>query len=398
MDARGPSGEPDPVSAGASDVPPAGSIPPWLPSAIRTVIGYVLATLAALWLLGAASDLVRWLLLATFFSLALEPGVNRLVARGWSRGKATSLLLFGGLGFFLVLGITLIPVVVENVGQIADEIPGWIDELNDYTEREFGGALIPEETKGPSTATIESLRDFIADYGGELIGVIGGVVGAIFALFTIALFTFYMTTNAPRIRRSVVALLRPERQRRALWAWNIAIEKTGAYLYQRLMLAVVNSTGMLLVLLAVDIPFPIPLALFTGFTAAFIPIVGSYLAGSVPVLVALATGGLGRGLIILAWIVIYQQIENYVLEPRLSKKTMDLNPGIALGAAIAGASVGGLIGAFFALPTAAAIQAFIGEYAPHYAVEEEALARVERPDRKESPDAATEPTTEVDDA
>jgi hypothetical protein len=136
---------------------------------------------------------------------------------------------------------------------------------------------------------------------------------------------------------------------------------------------------MLIIMLLADIPFAVPLAVFTGFTAAFIPIVGTYLAGIVPVVVALAAAGPGRALILLAWIVIYQQLENYLLEPRLSKKTMNLNLGIALAAALAGGSVGGIIGAFFALPTAAAIQSFITTYATRYEVEDTELTRVEEP-------------------
>jgi predicted PurR-regulated permease PerM len=126
---------------------------------------------------------------------------------------------------------------------------------------------------------------------------VGGVARAIFAVFTIALFAFYMTSNAPKIRRSVVSLLRPERQRDVLWAWNVAIEKTGGYLYQRILLAVINSSLMLIVMLLTGIPFAVPLAVFTGFTAAFIPIVGTYLAGIVPIVVALAAAGPARATI-----------------------------------------------------------------------------------------------------
>jgi predicted PurR-regulated permease PerM len=158
---------------------------------------------------------------------------------------------------------------------------------------------------------------------------------------------------------------------------EVALEKTGGYLYQRILLAVINSSLMLIVMLLAGIPFAVPLAVFTGFTAAFIPIVGTYLAGIVPIVVALAAAGPARATILLAWIVIYQQLENYLLEPRLSQQTMNLNPGIALGAALAGGSVGGLIGAFFALPTAAAIQAFITTYATRYEVEDTELTRVD---------------------
>jgi predicted PurR-regulated permease PerM len=354
-------------------------MPAWLPRAIRLAIAYVLVTLAALWFLGRARDLLGWLLLAAFFSLALEPGVNALHDRGWPRGRATALLLVSGLGFFLALGLMVIPIMVDNIGEIADNVPTWIDEANSFSRREFEVELIPDSTKGPSALSLEAVRGFIADYGGALVGTVGGLVGAVFAVFTIALFVFYMTSKAPGIRRSVVSLLRPERQHRVLWAWNVAIEKTGAYFYQRLLLAAINAALLFVVMLLAGIPFAVPLALFTGFTAAFIPIVGTYLAGFVPVVIALAAAGPIKALILTIWIVVYQQIENYVLEPRLSQKTMDLNPGIALGAAIAGGSVGGVIGAFFALPTAAAIQSFISAYATRYDVEDTALTRTDEP-------------------
>jgi predicted PurR-regulated permease PerM len=354
-------------------------MPTWFPRALRLTIGYVLGTLALLWFLNQARDLLGLALLAALFSLALESAVNQLHRRGWSRGAATATLLFCVMGFFLILGLMVIPIMVKNLGQIADDVPGWIDDVNEYTQREFDVQLIPDSAIHPSESSVDVAKNFVSDYGGALVGTVGGFVGAIFSVFTIALFVFYMTSNAPQIRRSVVSLLRPDRQRDVLWAWNVAIEKTGGYLYQRILLAVINSSLMLIVMLLADIPFAVPLAVFTGFTAAFIPIVGTYLAGIVPVVVALAAAGPGRALILLAWIVIYQQLENYLLEPRLSKKTMNLNPGIALAAALAGGSVGGIIGAFFALPTAAAIQSFITTYATRYEVEDTELTRVEEP-------------------
>jgi hypothetical protein len=96
-------------------------------------------------------------------------------------------------------------------------------------------------------------------------------------------------------------------QRDVLWAWNVALEKTGGYLFQRILLAVINSSLMLIVMLLAGIPFAVPLAGFTGFTATFIPIVGTNLAGIVPVVVALAPAGPARATSLLAWIVIYHR-------------------------------------------------------------------------------------------
>jgi predicted PurR-regulated permease PerM len=99
-------------------------MPTWFPRALRLTIGYVLGTLALLWFLSQARDLLGLVLLAAFFSLSLEPAVNRLHRRGWSRGAATATLLFGVMAFFLILGLMVIPIMVENIGQMADTSRG----------------------------------------------------------------------------------------------------------------------------------------------------------------------------------------------------------------------------------------------------------------------------------
>ena len=213
---------------GTADPPTSSSMPTWFPRALRLTIGYVLGTLALLWFFNQARNLLGLALLAALFSLSLESAVNQLHRRGWSRGAATATLLVGVMGFFLILGLTVIPIMVKNLGRIADDVPGWIDDVNEYTQREFDVQLIPDSAIHPSESSVDAAKNFVSDYGGALVGTVGGFVGAIFSVFTIALFVFYMTSNAPKIRRSVVSLLRPDRQRDVLWAWNVAIEKTGA--------------------------------------------------------------------------------------------------------------------------------------------------------------------------
>jgi predicted PurR-regulated permease PerM len=171
----------------------------------------------------------------------------------------------------------------------------------------------------------------------------------------------------------------PERQRRVLWAWETAIDKTGGYLYSRALLALINGGLMFLTLKLLGVPYALALGLFVGVVAAFIPIVGTYIAGAVPVLVALAAVSLTAAVIVLVEVLAYQQLENYVLSPRLSQKTMELNAGVAFAAAMAGGAVGGFIGAFFALPIAAVIQAFLSTYSRRYDVLESDLTRVDEP-------------------
>jgi predicted PurR-regulated permease PerM len=149
-------------------------MPTWFPRALRLTIGYVLGTLALLWLFNQARDLLGLALLAALFSLSLESAVNQLHRRGWSRGAATATLLVGVMVFFLILGLMVIPIMVKNLGQIADDVPEWIDDVNDYTQREFDVQLIPDSAIHPSESSVEVAKNFVSDYGGALVGTVGG--------------------------------------------------------------------------------------------------------------------------------------------------------------------------------------------------------------------------------
>jgi predicted PurR-regulated permease PerM len=122
------------------------------------------------------------------------------------------------------------------------------------------------------------------------------------------------------------------------------------------------------------VPFALPIALWQGFVSQFIPVVGTYIAAAIPLLVALLEDP-WAALFFLIFVVVYQQIENYLLSPRITARTMQLHPAVAFGAAIAGGSISGLIGAFMALPAAAVIQATVSTYLTRHEVVETELTR-----------------------
>ena len=163
-----------------------------------------------------------------------------------------------------------------------------------------------------------------------------------------------------------------KQQEHVLFVWNQAVDKTGGYFYSRLLLAVINGTGMYITLRAFSVPFAAPLAIFEGLVSEFIPIVGTYIAGAAPVFVALLSSP-AAGIAALAYVLIYQQIENYWLSPRLTAKTMALHPAVAFAAALIGGAIGGILTAFLALPVAAVAQAAIAEYGKKYTVVEDDL-------------------------
>jgi len=149
----------------------------------------------------------------------------------------------------------------------------------------------------------------------------------------------------------------PHRQEKWGWLWDTAVDQTGAYFYSRLLLMLINSTLFFGVMLLVGMPvvYALPLAIFEGFLAEFIPAVGTYIGAAIPIMVTIAVRGFGAAIVLLAWTVVYQLVENYFLSPRLTAKTMSINGGVAFGAAMAGGAIAGPMGAFMALPVAALI-------------------------------------------
>jgi predicted PurR-regulated permease PerM len=161
-----------------------------------------------------------------------------------------------------------------------------------------------------------------------------------------------------------------------LRAWEIAIDKTGGYIYSRGLMAIVSFVAHYILLLVLDIPNALALAIWVGVVSQFIPTVGTYLAGAVPIIVALAEDPIDA-LWIFIFILIYQQFENYILQPKITSKTVQIHPALAFGAVIAGASLLGPIGAFIAIPIAASASAFLSTYVRRYEVTDPEVANID---------------------
>lgn len=374
---------------GAEEVggPPQGAgadrMPTWIPRLLLLTVLTFFAAYAGFSLFRRLRDLFVWLAAALFLSFALEPAVNWLVQRGWRRGAASALVLFGFLLVVIVLIAAMVPLVIAQVEELIDRAPGWLEQASVYTERWFGIELTGEQLRGAiasAQADIASLASNIASVGAFLLSLV-------FQMLTIGLFTFYLVADGPRFRRAVCSVLTPRRQREVLTAWDVAIDKTGGYLYSRLLLAIVNASVTFAVLTLLGIPFPIPLALWQGFVSQFIPVVGTYIAAAIPLLVALLEDPIAA-IVFVGFVVVYQQVENYLLAPRITARTMQLHPAIAFFAALAGGSISGLLGAFMALPAAAVIQATVSTYLTRHEVVESELTRESEP--APAADGATE--------
>lgn len=337
------------------------------------IIGAVLATMLALWVTREAGDLLILIAISFFFSLALQPAVLWLTSKyGWKRGIAVGVIYFIGFAGVVLMLLVLIPATVTLAETIGASASQWVTDMAAWLEDTFGITVSESVTGGAWTNDLDEAVVEWARNGGvmNVLGVAGAGLRLVFNAATIAMFTFYFTADAERLHRTVLSLVKPEHQYRVGWTWDQAVIQTGGYFYSRMLLMVINGFGFFITMVLVGVPvaISIPLAVIAGFIAAFIPAIGTYIGSAIPIAVTLGIQGVIPALIVLAYALIYQQIENYWLSPKISSRTMTLNGAVAFGAALAGGAIAGPLGAFVALPVAALITSLISNFVRHYDV------------------------------
>lgn len=345
----------------------------------RAVLGLAFSVAAFMLVRGIIEKLTGLLTLvgtSLFLSFAMEPAVNWLARRGWNRGRATLVCFFVVFGLGGLFAWLMVDLVVDQVTDLVDKAPTYIADATRWINETFGTEITSHELNATIREYQDDLANVAADAGGRVLTLTGTAVGVIFQMFTVFLFSYYMTSQGPLMRRNACSLLPPRRQQMVLRLWELAVEKTGGWVYSRLLLAGIGALTSWIVFQILGLPSPVALALWFGLTSQFIPVVGTYLGGSLPVLIALVNRPLDA-VWVLVWMVVYQQIENYLLAPRITAHTMDLHPAVAFGAALAGASLFGAIGAVLALPAAAVIQAFVSTYLHRHEVVESDLTRLD---------------------
>ena len=335
---------------------------------VITVAVIAVAVAATLWLAYQIRGLLIMVFVALAVAVAMEPPVHALEKRGWRRGVATGVVFLAAFILTVLFIWTVAPVFVEQINQLISALPGYVESVLRFLESTFGFDLAGSQ--------IQSIGDDLARYlssaGGGLVGDILGFTAGLAGLFvfvaTVALFSFYMVADLPKLQRTVLSRLTADRQRRALHIWNLAVEKMGLYIYSRLILAALSSVLATVFLTFLDVPFALPLGIWVGVLSQFIPVIGTYLAAVVPAVVALSTRGVATMFWAIVFFVAYQQIENYLISPRITQRTMEIHPAVSVGAILIGGSLMGGIGIVLALPLAGIIQAIISEWGQRHEV------------------------------
>ncbi len=355
-------------------------MPPWVIPAVLAFWAAYLLSLASREVFHRLSGLIVVLLVSVFLALAIEPGVNRLALRGWRRGSATALILFSTVFAALVFIGAVGTLLGTQIAELLDDSDRYITETVDFLNDNFGTDIDAQEVIDEFEDPNGAVQRFIQSQGDEAVKFSVAALGVLFQALSVILFTFYLVADGPRLRRSICSRLRPDRQARVLQGWELAITKTGGYLYSRALLALISTFFHWVAFQAIGTQAPIALAVWVGLVSQFLPVVGTYLAGILPALVTFLDSPL-KALIVVIVIVLYQQVENYLFAPRITARTMEVHPALAFGAALGGASLLGVVGAILALPAAAMVQAIASNWGKRYDVVDNHLTRVDPPRR-----------------
>lgn len=308
------------------------------------VIGIVISVLLAVKLQGVLLVVIASFVLA----LGMQPSLEWLERRGLARWQAMGVVLVSGVAAAVAVLLALVPMLIAQIDEIIAALPAVLDDV-----RAGGGPL----------ATLVDRFDWTAmvDAGPTgLLPAVSGVAGATFNAVTVLILTPYFAYAFPSIKRFMLRLLRREDRPEFLRMVNESVDKISGYIAGNLTVSVIAAVVSFGVFWLMGIPFPLALALWIGVTD-LIPVVGVFL-GAAPV-VALAAGE-STGLMIAAigFIVVYQQIENYVIGPRVMKHAVDLSPPSVILALMIGGSLAGVLGALLALPVAALVKIVVTDY------------------------------------
>ncbi|HUF59384.1 MAG TPA: AI-2E family transporter [Actinomycetota bacterium] len=327
---------------------------------VLLTIAAVSAVLVALW---SVINIVILVLMAAVLAIGLDPAVRFIERRGRSRGRAVTLIFLAVLAILIMFAWLVIPPLVTQVGELADDIPGYVERLSRRDDA-LGRYFQENDVADKLQKFVEDLPKQITNSFGTIVGVAGKVGSQIFNVLTVTILTIYFMLSLPRMRRTAAIWFAPGMRDRAEAVMDQATSRIGAYVAGILTTASIAGTSALvffsiLGLIGLGIPFAVPLAVFSGLLG-LIPAVGAYIGAAPAVIVGYFQSPL-TGVLILIYFIVYQQVENYVIQPRIMKNAVNLSPVAVVISTLVFGSLAGFAGAVLALPAAATIKVILVE-------------------------------------
>jgi predicted PurR-regulated permease PerM len=331
--------------------------------AILRIVLIIVGVVLALYLLYLLRRPLSWLFIAGFIAIALSGPVNWLTRRVKRRGLAIAITYLTLLAIPITLAALIVPPIVNQGVDLAQNAPEYAQDVTNFIQD--NKRLRDLNEKYDVTEKLEQeagkLPDKIGDAAGVLRDVGFGLINSIFALVTILILSIFMVANGPRWRRSLLRLQPPARRERINRVLDRSSQAVGGYVAGALGQAALAAVLTYFVLLILGVPFRAPLAVLV-FVADLIPLVGATIGAVIVGIVTVFVDFPTTTIIWTVWAIVYQQVENNVIQPRIQSRAIDVQPFIVVVAILFGATLFGIIGALVALPVAASIQIAMREY------------------------------------
>ncbi len=295
------------------------------------------------------------IVLAAVFALGLEPVVSWLMRRGMRRAPAVAVVIAGFILALVGTFAAIIPPIVTQVSQFVRAIPGITRDLQDHST--WIGRL------NSHYHVLDNLRGKIEGGGGLPLGGLLNVGAAIFGTFasvlTVSVLTVYFLANLPSIRRAAYRFVPAGRRARAQALGDEIGTRIGGYVLGNVITSVVAGVGTFVFLEIVSVPYAVALGLLVA-VLDLIPVVGSSIGGALVTLVAL-TVSVPVAIASLVFYILYRLLEDYLLMPRVMDRAVHVPPVLTIVALLIGGSLLGIVGAFLAIPAAAALELIVTE-------------------------------------
>jgi predicted PurR-regulated permease PerM len=334
---------------------------PSVRATLRVVATVVLSALA-LYLAYLLRTPISYILLGAFLAIAASEPVN-LLSRRLPRGLAIGLVYLGIVLLPVVVGLILVPPAVEQLVRLADNLPDYTQELSDAFEE--NPDLREANEKYDITTKLEDVasnfESRLGDAAGALVDIGAGLVESIFALVTILVISMFMVGRGQCWRDALLRRRPPHEAERMRPATDAIARAIGSYIGGALAQAAIAGFAAWLMLVILGVPSPLPLALVVALLD-LIPLVGATLGAVIVGVVTLFVDFPTTTIVWAIFAIAYQQFENYVVQPRIQSRAVQLDPFLVVVAALFGGALLGVIGALPSIPTAAAIQITVREY------------------------------------
>jgi predicted PurR-regulated permease PerM len=337
-----PPDEPTPSSAGQS--PWVEHWPPvsyWMKVAVGLLVVFVIARSVA-----AVSSVILLIVASLVLAIGMQPAISWLERRGTRRGWAVAFIFLAAVvivGGFLAV---VIPIVMKQLAGLVAAAPGYL------TRAQRGNGLLAQ--LDDQFNLMGKLKDLSGQLPTTVFAIARSFTTLVFNTVTVFILTAYFATALPQIRRGVARLLTRDHREGFIVIMEEATARIGGYVMGNLVVSLIAGAIAVVGLFLIGVPYAVVLGVWVAI-ADLIPVVGAYL-GAIPALIVAAFIGLPQFLGTLLLFIVYQQLENYVIAPRIMKRAVDMSPAAVIVALLVGGSLAGFVGALLSLPIAAIVK------------------------------------------